>query len=299
VSPRIESAAPAAPAALAIDAVDRPPQQPTPPTPHALQSLEGLPPARRAEVHAANLALRKGDLAEYQKYVDAFVAAHSLCRTIREAERFGEPASPPSGASPGASLPECYDYNGRYAGGADAAGHAAQKDAGDRIAAHRRRLRGEAAPLSFGASASAGASVTSGKSKYGVAIGAATDGTITAELTVGAGAPRVVLGGSPGAGKPVSREYAVGPVSITRRDGHPDRLEIDPTPASPFGFPVATDKQSVTLCGRLGGKLGSEGSKHAVTLEVEACVTANLTTPDVFREGVRTLLRTPERKGDE
>jgi hypothetical protein len=296
MTPRIESAAPAA--SLAVDVVDGP-QKPTPPTPHALQSLEGLPPERRAQVHGANLALRTGDLAEYQKYVDAFVAAHGRCRTIREAEAFGEPVSPPSGASPGATLAECYDFKGRYAGGVDAAGDAAQRDAGDRIAAHRRRLRGETAPLSFDASASAGASVTSGKSKYGIAIGAATDGTVTTELLVGTGSHRVVVGGAPGAPRPVSREYGLGPVTITRRDGRPDRLEIDLTPASPFGFPVATDKQSVTLCGRLGGKLGKEEWKHAVTLEVEACVTANLTTPDVFREGVRTLLRTPDRKGDE
>jgi hypothetical protein len=59
-----------------------------------LTSLEGLSGEQRAEAHRQNVARRKADLADYERFFDRFVADGRRCRTLDEIIAFGRPKLP-------------------------------------------------------------------------------------------------------------------------------------------------------------------------------------------------------------
>lgn len=293
---RIDSAA--SPLAAGLDAGASAPAPPPPFSLRPLHTLEGLTPERRAEAHAANVAIRKGDRDRYAAYLEAFVERFSRCRTPAEAEAFGKLPNPPTELPPDATQAERDELtNGWRTYDADAT-HLTRL-ASLKTTAHRTRLAGGREPFSIDGSGSASAYVTTEKGRrYGVAVAASTDGPITGDVFVGTQRTRSTLSGTPGAAGAPAREYALGPVTITQRDGQPDRLEIDPMPLSPFGFTVATDRQSVTVCARAGKTLKRGDDGPGLTLEAKLCGTLHLTSPGHFDAVVDAQHHRPRRSRD-
>ncbi len=249
---------------------------PLPPTPIAERPIFEFRPELnpRSETHRINLANRRLDLADYERYVDRWVAGLERCRTPEEVAEYG-PAEPPPTRTPwGTSPAEQQDY--------DRIGHHAdvlyRRSFGSKADAELRAA-GLAVPLSVELSASAQVGVAAGDRQIAVGASIGPSG-VTVDATFGSTVQRITTSAGPSTPFSAGRQVGVPGATVTTSGGERlDRLELEAFPSAPASPFVASDGRSVELGVRAGRDL-NEGPVR-VAVEGRASVKVNLLSRDV------------------
>jgi hypothetical protein len=264
---RVEGSHPAVPAVAT---------GPLPPPPVAGRPMFEFRPdlKQRSETHRINLANRRLDHADYERYLDRWVAGLRSCRTREELAAYGDPQAPPSSTPGDLTSREAEDFF-------DLQWHALShwKRAVGAQADVELRLRGLPVPLSAELSASAQVSLGLGNRQLaaGASVGPAG---VTADAALGSRTQKLTVSGGPHAPLTAGRQVGVpGAVATTSGGDRLDRLELEAFPtaaASPF---VATDGRSVEV----GARAGRTVKKGAVVVgaEARASVKVNLLSRNV------------------
>ncbi|HEY6004805.1 MAG TPA: hypothetical protein VIV57_18155 [Anaeromyxobacter sp.] len=142
-------------------------------------SLEGLSGEARTAVHRANLARRKLDLADYERFLDRHVEEARRLRTVDEDIAHGRPKIPEGPWEPGATMSERQDLASVNQGFV----HDTTKAILDLVEI-RSKLEARRMPLDVGLEASVGLKVRVGDRMVG-AEASLTDGSVAGSYGAG------------------------------------------------------------------------------------------------------------------
>ncbi|BDG01826.1 hypothetical protein [Anaeromyxobacter oryzae] len=233
-------------------------------------------PRSRSETHRINLANRRLDLADYERYLDRWAAGLKGCRTPEEVAEYGEPAPPPSSMPAGWTAREGEDFEALHQRGLGLLERTMREKGEVEL-----RLAGMPVPLSVELSASAQVSVAAGDRQLaaGASIGR---GGVTADAVFGSRNQRITASVGPSTPLTAARQVGLPGATVTTSGGERlDRLELEAFPGAPVSPFVASDGRSVELGVRAGRRL-KEGPVE-VAVEGRASARWNLLSTETVR----------------